>query len=224
MKKILKSVIQFFLNTFVLLKSKLKHMIFNLLDAVNEQTADWYFLDFDIESKDGKDHFKIPMFACMQSENDAKSLQNQIAKELIVHLFITNCSIDKISKEMKDSMIKDLELKFTSNDVHYLKTVIMKAVKKKVKNLNITHFGDDASSTRNLDIDTDYDKEKVLKFKIKTIKNQGVPLSQIQDFFVIEIDKSKVDPTTAIKEPDRPKGGDIDRSLDLINKMNQNKK
>ena len=89
--------------------------------------------------------------------------------------------------------------------------------------MNIEIFEDEAALVGNLDIDTDYEIEKTLPFKIKIIKNQGVPIHQIKDFFVVKIDKGKVDPTTAIKESKRAAGGDVDRMKDLNKKLNKEK-
>ena len=68
----------------------------------------------------------------MRNEINAKSLQKQITKDLLQYFFVVTCNPEKLTKAEKDTMIKDLELKFTSNDKYYLKTVILQSSQEKV--------------------------------------------------------------------------------------------
>jgi hypothetical protein len=205
------------LNTLALAKAKLKDMVFNLLDAVQEQLGKWYFIEFTLTNKfDTEDKYWFPLIACMQNKIGALSLQSQILKDLSNGFFVSLPVIVELPKSQKDLKIEQVESQLKAVKSETVKIQVLKAVKKSVLNQAAKLFTQEDLSNGNLDIETEYAKDIEIPFKIGIMSNQGVPLHQIENHLTVKIDKGKIDPSFALPEPKRPDGGDVDKMNDLI--------
>jgi hypothetical protein len=175
------------------LKNKFRMNVFNLLDAFNEQFGQWYYFDINIKTTDGKNEYKFPVVCCMREKTHAESLLNQITKDLTTHFNVVGTSITQLTTHEKDGKIRQLELEYANQDIVELNVLIYKVVGQRPKPQDIELLHNPDLSVDNFDIQNDYKHERTIKFKVKQIQNQGVPYNQIKDFFIVKIDKSKLD-------------------------------
>lgn len=181
---------------FIYFKNKLRMNVFNLLDAVHEQYAQWYYFDINIKTIDGLNEYQLPILCCMREVSHANSLMNQIQIDLIKNnnFILETSEITPITQQQKDARIQQLNTQFANQSEPNLKIDVYDVVvKEHRKFLEDLILNDENRNVGNFEINTTYTHEKRIDFKLNVLQNQGVPFSQIKDLFVLKIDKSKLE-------------------------------
>jgi len=199
-------------------------MIFTILNASEQLVGEWYYLEFTLTNKlDVNEKYFFPLIACMRDKTGALSLQSQIQEDLKNLFFVSTPEIKKLSVSEKDLQIQKSESELKNYQQRDISITLCKAAKRNVLNQATKLYTSDDLKMSNLDSSITYDDEKNFPFKIGIIKNQGVPLHQINQFPLIRIDKGKIDPHFALPVLPKPSGGNTDRMIDLNDKLDGKK-
>jgi len=196
-------------------------MLFCLLDPVQEQISLWYYLQFTITDKDNdKDEFFFPLLACMRNAEGARSLQQQIQKDLERYFSVSSPEIETLTKQAKDLKVQAVTVKMENHQTGRLNIVIHTPKEKKILPPEASLFNGDDLNSDNLRTNVSYDR-KTLQYEIGIIKNEGVPIDQIRELLTVRVDSGLIDPATDAPEPERPAGGSTERMIDIIKKTNK---